>query len=66
MMQAMWVTNGMIKAMWVTHGMNKAMCQAHRKEVDESGWRLSGKEKSLAGLGGGEKQREERKRERGR
>ena len=62
MMQAMCVTHGMIKTMWVTHGMSKAMCRSHIKEVDESGWRLSRKEKSPTGLGSGEKQREERKR----
>ena len=61
MIKAMWVTHGMIKTMWVTHGMSKAMCQAHRNEADESGWRLSGKEKSPAGLSNGKKQREERK-----
>ena len=49
----------MMQAMWVTHGMIKAMCQAHRKEGDFSCLGGGGNIRL-----GGEKRKREKKRER--
>ena len=48
----------MVKDVWVTHGMMKAMCQAIKREMRVSG---KGEEISPAGLGGREKQKDERR-----
>ena len=48
----------MVKDMWVTHGMRRAMCQSIKREMRVSG---RGEEISPAGLGGGEKHKEEKR-----
>ena len=48
----------MVKNMWVTHGMMRAKCQATKREMRVSG---KGEEISPAGLGGGVKQKDERR-----